>query len=89
MWPFRKKPKFDAGAFADTQLANLNNTLMQQQADMQRRLNAEVARLAAVPMPRIVWTPVMNVYGQIVALAWKNNAETALRLLEGPAEGSA
>lgn len=96
MWPFRKKkPPYVVTNRADqelqwSELHDPNSWRVDPVIeDMHRRLNVEIARIDAMPLPPVVWTPLINAYGQIVALAWKNDRETALRLLEQPAEGRA
>lgn len=96
MWPFRKKKQ----PYVVTGRADQEVQWSVQQdpnswsvdpvlADMQRRLNEQIARIDALPLRRFHWTPVMNAYGQIIALAWKNDEQTAMRLLDEPAEGRA
>jgi hypothetical protein len=87
MWPFRKKRPVEAPT--QPTVADQIEHYFMQQADMQRRLDEQVARIAAMPMPRVIWTPVIGGHGGILALAWKNDRETAVRLLEEPAEGRA
>lgn len=90
MWPFRKKLPVDPlGDFADQQLARLNEQIAQQQADMRRRLDEQSARIESAPITRFAWTPVIDGYGRILALAWKNDRATATRLLDEPGQGRA
>lgn len=90
MWPFRKKKALPLGPSpVAPDWADQVEHHLAVQADMRRRLEEQIARIAATPMPRFVWTPLINGYGQVIALAWKNDAGTATRLLEEPAEGRA
>lgn len=92
MWPFRKKkpqpPAYPESLVpladeARAQLDRLREQMAQQQiAEFED--HCDHARKI-----RIDWTPVINPYGQILALAWKNDPETAQLLLEEPAEGRA
>ncbi len=82
MWPFRKKPK----------PAALDEEIVRSRAKFEAylaSLDKQAAQVASAPLPRIVWTPLISAYGQVVALAWKNDTDTALRLLEEPAMGRA
>lgn len=94
MWPFRKKPSFGVQAMrrADQEIEAARRRLESELANLTRQFAEQyeqMQRIANGPVRGFVWTPVINPYGQIVALAWKNDIETAKRLLEDPAEGRA
>lgn len=85
MWPFRRKKPIEAPTQPDW--ADQVQHYLDQQADMRRRLDEQIARIDAMPITRFAWTPVMDGYGRILALAWKNDHETATRLLHEPGRG--
>ena len=91
MWPFRKKKPIEAPEVPPVDFGELRRQqetfIAQQQADMKRRLDEQIARIDAMPITRFAWTPVMDGFGRILALAWRNDPETAHRLLYEPGQG--
>jgi hypothetical protein len=91
---FRRKPTFGEQVMsrADREIEKARQHLEDGLAQLGTQFNERLQKMetiAAMPVRNFTWTPIIDNYGRILALAWKNDPETAQWLLEDPAEGRA
>ena len=90
MWPFKKSLRQRLQDRVDFEIKRAGENLQHALTEQSNRMVAQheqVAAIESMPVARFHWTPVQDGFGRIIAIAWKNDPATAIRLLEEPGQG--